>query len=498
MAKTQKERIEQPVLVAEKLYMENTLLRIAGALFCHDAKRAPSRTQEIVLNRGVKDKNIVVRPDPRLGQPGPLAHKVFVAILKKHSDYGRPAQSDVSFSRRELARLVGRDAFGGRDSDQLVRALNEIHYTFVRAHFKVAEGRHTEHSFSVFPEILLERAEHATDPIETCTITLARPIVASLQDEHFTCLNHALMRGLSTIGQAIYMRLFLHFANLYDGHHKTRLSFPKRYDDICQEWLGGLTVHEHKSVIERDQLGPHLRQLMQAGFLASYSIEPAKTRKGFVITFRPGQRFFADHQRFYANRFQGELHWQVRNEPGDNGEPLKVAYLFMQKRTGKPVEGIPYVPSKDVETARQLLAKVPFENIGGFLDFALQEAKSTKFDVQTLGGLRQYLEPYLGRREQQEAARKAEAARRARDQEEADLYDYDHFRRQQAEAVFARLPAAEQAAIEALARSSGGDRPLSGPMAATLSKVAKLRLTAERHPDQILTFEQWRVAQRAA
>jgi hypothetical protein len=170
----------------------------------------------------------------------------------------------------------------------------------------------------------------------------------------------------------------------------------------------------------------------------------------------------------------------------------------MQKRTGKPVEGIPYVPSKDVETARQLLAKVPFEEIAGFLDFALQEAKSTKFDVQTLGGLRQYLEPYLANRERLEASRKAEAARRTRDQEEADLYDYDHFRRQQADTLFARLPADEQAAIEALARSSGGDRPLSGPMAATLSKVAKLRLTAERHPDQVLTFEQWRLEKRRA
>ena len=38
------------------------------------------------------------------------------------------------------------------------------------------------------------------------------------------------------------MRLFFHFANLYDGHHKKRLTFVKRYDDICAEWLGGLAV----------------------------------------------------------------------------------------------------------------------------------------------------------------------------------------------------------------------------------------------------------------
>ena len=59
--------------LTEKLYMENTLLRVAGALFCHDAKRAPTRTAEIELNRGMKEKNINIRPDPRLGQPGPLA-----------------------------------------------------------------------------------------------------------------------------------------------------------------------------------------------------------------------------------------------------------------------------------------------------------------------------------------------------------------------------------------------------------------------------------------
>src|SRR5438105_3512731 len=104
------------VQLADKLYMENTLLRVAGALFCHDAKRASQRTQEIQLNRGVAEKHIVIRPDPEFGQPGPLAHKIFVALIKKHSNYGRPIQSDISFTKRELMRLIGRKAWGGRDS----------------------------------------------------------------------------------------------------------------------------------------------------------------------------------------------------------------------------------------------------------------------------------------------------------------------------------------------------------------------------------------------
>jgi len=84
-----------------------------------------------------------------------------------------------------------------------------------------------EHSFSVFPEIYLERSEHATDPIETCTITLARPISRRSKTNTSPV---SIMRSCATSvrSAALYMRLFVHFANLYDGHHKARLSFPKR------------------------------------------------------------------------------------------------------------------------------------------------------------------------------------------------------------------------------------------------------------------------------
>jgi hypothetical protein len=187
---------------ADKLYIESNLLRIAGALFCHDQKAARMRTGEIELNAGVIEKHIFIRPDPKLGQPGPLAHKVFVALIKKHSDYGKPIRNEIHFTRREIGRLIGRKEWGGRDSEQLSRALHEIHYAFVTTNFKEPGGRFREHSFAIFPEILIERREFPSDPIEACTITLAEPVVRSLQEEHFTCLNHALMQQLGTIGQA--------------------------------------------------------------------------------------------------------------------------------------------------------------------------------------------------------------------------------------------------------------------------------------------------------
>ena len=103
---------------------------------------------------------------------------MFVALIKKHSDYGRPVQKEVSFTKREIMRMVGRRTWGGSDSEELSRALHEIHYAFVTTHFKASDARLIEHSFNVFPQIWIERREFASDPIEACTVTLADPIVA--------------------------------------------------------------------------------------------------------------------------------------------------------------------------------------------------------------------------------------------------------------------------------------------------------------------------------
>ena len=471
----------EPVQQTEKLYMENTLLRVAGALFCHDAKRAPTHTKQIELNRGVAEKTIVIRPDPKLGQPGPLAHKIFVALIKKHSGYGRPTQADVSFTKRELMRLIGRAEWGGSASEQLARALDEIHYTFVRTRFKSAEKaeKFVEHSFNIFPEIYLERREHATDPIEACTVTLARPIMTSLQDGHFTCLNHTLMQQLGTIGQALYMRLFFHFANLYDGHHQKRLTFVKRYDDICAEWLGGLEVRPYQSLIERDQLGPHLRELVKAEFLASYTITGAKGRDGFVVTFRPGSAFFEDYNRFYRRQQRGSIQFDFHADRQHIAEPLKVAYLFVEKRNGRANAGIPYVPSKDVETAKYLLTHVPFADIPDFLDYALAEAKKTHFDVQTLGGLKQYLSRYEERRVERTAAKATQARREAEDKATQLRMDYDRFRRAAIDQLFASLPAKERASIEAAARARAPRYGRgNGSLAQTMLEIERARITA--------------------
>ena len=482
------EKLSEPQRT-EKLYMESTVLRIAGALFCHDRKTAAKRTAEIELNKGIEDKHIVIRPDPRLGQPGPLAHKIFVALIKKHSDYGTPVRNEIHFTRREIGRLIGRKEWGGRDSEQLSHALHEIHYTFVKTHFKQS-GRFIEHSFTLFPEILIERREFPSDPIEACTVTLAAPILSSLQDKHFTCLNHTLMQELGTIGQALYMRTFFHFANHYNGTNGARLAFQKRYDDVCVEWLGGLTVLAYKSDIIHDQLGPHLNQLIAAGFLVSYEITKAKGQEGLVITFKPGRTFFEDYERFYRRGAQGNIRSEFRPEQREIGEPLKLAYLFAETRTGRPVTSIAYVNSKDVETAKQLLGEITFEEAPAFLDFALAAAKETNFDVQALGGLRQYLARYKSRQVAKVEVKEGRATDRRLEDER---FAYDSYRRKEATVIFAELPADEQQQIDALARQASAS--FGGSLADAMYRTKRSQITSQRHGARIKSFHDWKAAQ---
>lgn len=483
------EKASEP-LATDKLFMESTLLRVAGALFCHDPKRAAKRTEEIELNKGIIEKHIVIRPDPKLGQPGQLAHKIFVALIKKHSNYGKPIQNEISFTKREIMRLIGRKVWGGRDSEQLSRALHEIHYSFVTTHFKNSDDRLLEHSFNIFPEILIERREFASDPIEACTITLAQPIVQSLKDEHFTCLNYALMQELGTIGQALYMRLFFHFANLYTGVNRSRLTFQKQYQDICVEWLGGLSILSHKSKIIGEQLGSHLDQLVKVGFLASYEISEAKgkVRGGFILTFYPGTCFFADYDRFYRRRQQGELQWEFQADQRQTGEPLKLAHLFNEKRTGRPVASIAYVSSKDVETAKQFLTEIKFEEAPAFLDFAMAAARETNFDVQTLGGLRQYLARYKAMEGAQKAGRDDAAARRGKEDERLA---YDRYRRLEIAAIFASLPTDERTRIEELAGRAAAT--FHGSLRDAMLSTKRNQITAQRHGDRIKNLDDWRL-----
>jgi hypothetical protein len=207
---------------------------------------------------------------------------------------------------------------------------------------------------------------------------------------------------------------------------------------------------------------------------------------------KAGATFFTDYDRFYRRQQRGSVQFDFHADRQQIAEPLKVAYLFIEKRNGHANTGIPYVPSKDVETAKLLLEQVPFADIPDFLDYALAEAKKTRFDVQTLGGLKQYLSRYQERGTQRAAAKATRAQRETEDKATQRRMDYDRFRRAAADRLFSSLPAKERAAIEAAAHAKAPRYGRgSGSLALTMFEIERARITVERYPRKIFSFKQW-------
>jgi hypothetical protein len=106
--------------------------------------------------------------------------------------------------------------------------------------------------------------------------------------------------------------------------------------------------------------------------------------------------------------------------------------------------------------------------------------------VQTLGGVKQYVDGYLKSQKARAAAKAAAAASRAEEREAQARIDYDRFRRLELEAIFKSLPLEEQASIESLARSTAlptGRK--EGFLTQTFFEMDRARIIAERFSSQL-------------
>ena len=143
-----------------------------------------------------------------------------------------------------------------------------------------------------------------------------------------------------------------------------------------------------------------------------------------------------------------------------------------------------------METAKQLLAELPAVELPAFIDYALAEARKTDFDVQTLGGIKQYLAGYIARRTQRATEKVRETARMENERQDAERDAYQASRRAQALDLFASLPEAQRAAIEAQAAAHAAK--FSGSLRTSIIEFGKIRFTIERHADELTTLEQWK------
>src|SRR6202163_3674277 len=169
----------------ERLFMENNLLRVMGFLFCHDKRAASAHITTLTTIEELVKHPIPIEPHPTYGQPGPGHFKVFVAILKKLSDYGRPVPNKIYFSRAELARLTDR-SWSGNTGKQLINFLYGLAHTRVSTSFyDRAHDSWQVANFSIPSEFIISGQG---SELQSCSITIPEIIRQSLEDQFFSCL----------------------------------------------------------------------------------------------------------------------------------------------------------------------------------------------------------------------------------------------------------------------------------------------------------------------
>ena len=133
---------------------------------------------------------------------------------------------------------------------------------------------------------------------------------------------------------------------------------------------------------------------------------------------------------------------------------------------------------------------IPFTEIGDFLDYALAEAKRTAFDVQTLGGVRQYLAGYQAAKAAKNASKAQETRKAQERQAEAEKDAYEAYRRSQARWIFETLAPEERTAIETAASARAAS--FAGSLRKIMTDRKRDEIVIDRHGDAVESFEDWR------
>jgi hypothetical protein len=369
----------------ERLREEITILRIEGTLFCHDPKEA-KRRRGIITNT-LKDADGNERPvsvhiHPDFGQPSVLAYRIGQAIFLKMTKAGEPYSGTVAFTQRELARLVGRETWGGSASAQLYHAVMQLRKSGIRCSIHNKETKeYLELDFEFLSAALFSGKDKS---INECVVQVHEVIVASLNRNHAVWLNYDRLRTLDTIGMAIYKRLFFHFSNTYRTT-TTRSTFKleKDYEDICREWLGGLKPEKYKSRIEK-QLGKYLESVKATGLLSRFEIATRVRGSGFKLVFYPGHGFYDDYQDFYLRTPKRTA--QLPDRTTSNPQPLQLVAYFHELLG----HGHNSFTEKERKQADELIKAYGEEEARAFVEHAVKEGKKTSYQMKFFGAVLDY------------------------------------------------------------------------------------------------------------
>lgn len=448
---------------SKRILMEDVnVVRLEGRYFCFNGRDAAKRINATLTFENANGSAVAVETGKR-GQPSVLAYRLLQAIFRQITLCGRPYPSQVAFTRRELGRLIGRESFGGRDAQDILRALYQMQDTFITLHGNTGKSHVTDNRFNLLVQVysIWEKDEHALrrqGALDAIAIELHPAVMRNIAEGQIAIFNWPVLEQLEPLQAALYKRLYLTFSSLYEmqGQKPHTLIFEKAYTAICEEWLGGLQRYRFKSDIAK-QLMPHLTPLIETRLIKDVQIEPLSKGEGFKLRFKPGQGFFADYEQFFRLKLvkrqdAKDAPSKPAPLPSDMQQPIALVQQFYKSAKGTEIAETSLAKG-DITYAEELITQFGIDNAKEFISYGLSRARKTHFQIASFRGLKIYAVEWQTEQIKRARQSRRETADQNAKQKEDMKAAYEAFQTAHAEAYLASLAEAARVEITAEAES---------------------------------------------
>jgi hypothetical protein len=389
--------------------------------------------------RGEIDFCWEVSPNPKFGQPGQLAYKLDTTLINRILDeLGRPLPRIIRLGNlRNIAHELG---LGG-DTNKVRKALRQNAFAAITAKmtYRGADGteRALEADFTRYSIVFSGESLPDGRQADAVYLILNEPYWQVLNNAPVRPLNYDYLKKLPPIPQRFYeiisrqvfiaIRHKLPYAKLLYSEYCTQAP-QQRYFDYDHFKKQMYKVHRH-----------HLL----SRYLKSITYEEARDSEGkpdWWMHYVPGAKAVAEYRAFNRKHLidEAEANLGEGTERALKGESVCVTGGGEAVLESEPYAGQRLVryfhsrargeqnyevssESREVRVASELLEEHGPEKARFIVDYAVEQAKTTKFQMRTFGALIQYVGEALqawDRRVRGESQREREAAHRRWEEEE--------------------------------------------------------------------------------
>ena len=390
-------------------------------------------------HRGEIDFCWEVSPNPKFGQPGQLAYKLDTTVINRILDeLGRPLPRIIRLGN---LRDIAHELDLGGDTNKVRKALRQNAFAAITAKmtYRGADGteRALEADFTRYSIVFSGESLPDGRQADAVYLILNEPYWQVLNNAPVRPLNYDYLKKLPPIPQRFYeilsrqvfiaIRHKLPYARLLYSEYCTQAP-QQRYFDYDHFKKQMYKVHRH-----------HLL----SRYLKSITHEEARDGEGkpdWWMHYVPGARALAEYRAFNRKHLIGDAEADLGEgtehalegetvsdtegreavpEPEPHPGQKLVCYFHSRARGDEHYEAS--LQGREVRLASEFLEEHGPEKARFIVDHAVEQAKTTKFQMRTFGALIQYVAEALrtwDRRTQGERRREREEAHRRREEEE--------------------------------------------------------------------------------